>query len=158
MESEEEFFNQNLDDDNSDEQSKVKIFVISSSDDYVKLHLNLHQLKKIEIEELIKENYHHPYWQFSNEVIDMTKITRNLSINDIKRLTIETLNTNADASQISWDLSDASNISQLEKEEVKYESDDDSCGLKDKRKHQKLSKNQIKYLKTIFMTTDLTIR
>ena len=158
MESEEEFFNQNLDDDNSDEQSKVKLFVISSADYYVKLHLNLHQLKKIEIEELIKENHHHPYWQFSNEVIDMTKITRNLSINDIKRLTIETLNTNDDASQISWDLSDAFNISQLKKEEVKYESDDDSCGLKDKRKHQKLSKNQIKYLKTIFMTTDLTIR
>ena len=157
MESEEELFNQNLD-DNSDEQSKVKLLVISSADDYVKLHLNLHQLKKIEIEELIKENHHHPYWQFSNEVIDMTKITRNLSINDIKRLTIETLNTNADASQISWDLYDAFNISQLEKEEVKYESDDDSCGLKDKRKHQKLSKNQIKYLKTIFMTTDLTIR
>ena len=61
MESEEELFNQNLDDDNSDEQSKVKLFVISSADDYVKLHLNLHQLKKIEIEELIKENHHHPY-------------------------------------------------------------------------------------------------
>ena len=29
---------------------------------------------------------------------------------------------------------------------------------KDKRKHQKLSMNQIKYLNTIFMTTNLTIR
>ena len=61
MESEEELFNQNLDDDNSDEQSKVILFVISSAYDYVMLHLNLHQLKKIEIEELIKENHHHSY-------------------------------------------------------------------------------------------------
>ena len=73
-------------------------------------------------------------------------------------LALTDLDLEVDISQISWDLFEDSENSQLEKEKIKYESDNDSNGLKNKEKYQKLSKNQIKYLKTIFMTTELTIK
>ena len=158
MESEDDLFNQNLDDDNSEGVSKLKLFVISSTADYIQLHLNIHQLKQMEMEQIIVQNSSQNYSLFYQEIIDVTKATRSLTINDIKMLALKDLDWEVDISQISWDLFEHSENSQLEKEEIKYESDNDSNGLKNKDKHQKLSKNQIKYLKAIFMTTELTIK
>ena len=53
MESEDDLFNQNLDGDNSEQVSKLKLFVISSTADYIRLQLNIHQIKQIEIEHII---------------------------------------------------------------------------------------------------------
>ena len=134
MESEDDLFNQNLDDDNSEGVSKLKLFVISSTADYIQLHLNVHQIKQMEIEQIIQQNSSQNYSLFYQEIIDVTKATRSLKINDIKMLALKDLDWEVNISQISWDLFEDSENSQLEKEEIKFESDNDSNGLKNKEK------------------------
>ena len=41
MESEDDLFNQNIDDHNSEEVSKFKLFAIYNTADFIKLHINI---------------------------------------------------------------------------------------------------------------------
>ena len=75
MENENNLFNQNLDDDKSEQESKLKLFVISSTVDYIKLHMNLYQIKGIEIEQIIEQNSFQHYSLFYQEIIDVTKVS-----------------------------------------------------------------------------------
>ena len=92
MESEDDLFNQNVDDDdNSEGVSKLKLFVISSTADYIQLHLNILQIKQMEMEQIIQQNSSQNYSLFYQEIIDVTKATRSLTINDIKMLALKDL-------------------------------------------------------------------
>ena len=101
MESGDDLFNQNLDDDNSEKVFKLKLFAISSTVVYIKLHINIHQIKEMKIEQIIEQNSFRDYSLFYQDITDVTKTTRSLTFNDIKMLALKDLDLKVDISQIS---------------------------------------------------------
>ena len=78
MESEDEYIGQYLEDNNRDENTKARLFVVSSIDETIKIHINALELKDWCIDQLIAELNQNDNEQGIQEIIDVSKLTKGL--------------------------------------------------------------------------------
>ena len=141
-----------------DSSIRSKIFVVSSHEDQIKLHTNIFSLKNCDIKDLIDNDEDAFELQMSHIVIDTKQSTQGLNIEEVKMLWLQSLNPRIDPSLVSFNESESVCNSIQKEEEIKYKYEDEWCGLNNRNKFQKLSKDQIWFLKSILMTNALTIK
>ena len=78
MESEDEYIGQYLEDNNRDDNTKARLFVVSSLDDTIKIHINALEQKDWSIDQLIAELNKNNNKQGIQEIIDVSKLTKGL--------------------------------------------------------------------------------
>ena len=90
-------------------------------------------------------------------IVNINEESKNLSISEINNLAISSLGTKHRGSSKWLNMLDQSDISNSIKEENKYESDD-HLELKSRSKYQKLTVDQIKFIKNALIESKLTFK
>ena len=85
MKSEDEDMNQYLENTEGLEKDKIRIFVVSSVDDLIKIHINVFELKDKDMEEITQGFDGNILDQEVKEIIDTRKLTNKLTINEINQ-------------------------------------------------------------------------
>ena len=98
METEEDIMNHSFDEDSILEHAKIRTFVVSSFDDRIQIHVNAIDLKDWSIEELVKRINWKSQKHNLQQIIDISKLTKDLTVDQIKQQSINTLNPTVDAS------------------------------------------------------------
>ena len=152
MKSDNESDYEELTEEIKDSSIRSKIFVVSSHEDQIKLHTNIFSLKNCDIKDLIDNDEDAFELQMSHIVIDTKQSTQGLNIEEVKMLWLQSLNLRIDPSLDSFNESESVCNSIQKEEEIKYKYEDEWCWLNNRNKFQKLSKDQIWFLKSILMT------
>ena len=92
MKSEEEYANECLEFQNFLEHSEARTFVVSNIDNRTQIHINALEFKYLVIEELVIWINHNAQNYVKQQTVDVTKITKNLTTNQIDQLSIKALN------------------------------------------------------------------
>ena len=92
MESEEEYANEGLEDQKILEHSEARTFVVSNIDNWTQIHINAQEFKYLVIEELVIWINHNTQNYVKQQTVDATKITKNLTTNQVDQLSIKALN------------------------------------------------------------------
>ena len=113
-------------------------------------------MKNLEIEELKKvERQSINSLHFGN-IIDVTKIIKSLTLDKIKQISIAELNPNLQLNQLKSNTVENTVNLESADNQIESESNDGLHGLNDRKKYQKLSLDQVCYIKTIYKSTSLT--
>ena len=140
------------------EQFRDSAIVISNISNALFIHTNIFNIKDQNIE---YENNTYISDDFtSNEfnMVDVSLLTNKLQIDDIKLLTVNTLNpqikiTKEELKSLSNEIESLKN-----KDDCSFVVEDSSYGLVNRRKGEKLSYNQIKFLKGILSDTSIPVK
>ena len=158
MGSEDEHISQYFEENNSLEDTKTRMVIISCINNWIQIHINVSEMKDQSTEELVQEYNGQTFDHSSQDIIDITKTTRNLTMDEIKQLSIKTMMPEADISQLNWEnLGEVRNLQSLE-ENVKEATEDESYGLSCRRKYEKLSLDQILFIKSLPENTEISIK
>ena len=127
---------------------KDNIAVISMNNNTFYNHVNIFDLKpdddlQVELDE--QSNSQH----ISDTIFDISKITQKIELDEITSLTLKTLNPHIDISKNEIKEMDAKIKSNRSESDIQLIVEDASYGLKNRRKGEKLSYDQISFLKLL---------
>ena len=111
-------------------------------------NLKIDELKKVELQSINSLHY--------ENIIDVKKITKSLTLNKIKQISIAELNPNLELNQLKSNTVENSVNLESADNEIESESNDGLHGLNDRKKNQKLSLDKVLYIKIIYESTSLT--
>ena len=155
MASEEDIMDHSFDEDSILERAKIRTFVVSSIDNRIQIHVNALELKDLNIEELAKRINWKSLEHDQQPIIDISKLTKDLTIDQIKQQSIKVLNLAIDASLLSYNYSGNSrNISEIN-EDMNQDSEDESFGLKSRKKYENYLKIKYDILNLYLQTPEL---
>ena len=158
MENEEDYISEDSSEDIDGNLEKIRLVVISSYNDTIKTHTNAAFLRNLKIEEIIKNKKEEKKDNKSSTIIDPSKITKKLDICQVNELSIKELSPKIDYSINYASFTDNPNKFVSMDEEDKHDLDQNSFGLNHRTKNQKLSYDQIWFLKNIINTSNLPIK
>ena len=150
--------NQYLENTEGLEKDKIRIFVVSSVDDLIKIHINVFELKDKDMEEITQGFDGNILDQEVKEIIDTRKLTNKLTIDEINQHWLKSIYPGINASQIIRKSKEDSQNLQSSIIEINHDSVDECFGLDVRRKNEKLSEDQINYIKSKFINTGVTIQ
>ena len=158
MNSEEEFIVQEIENDKNKGKNKIRLLVVSSWDNQSKIDIDSNSLMDLTIKDLMQTDNDIVDNQHLTTIVNINEESKNLSISEINNLAISSLGTKHRGSSKWLSMLDQSDISNSIEEGNKYESDDDHLGLKSRSKYQKLTVDQIKFIKNVLIESKLTFK
>ena len=96
MEIKEDAISENSSEENDENLEKIRLVVISSQNDTIKIHTNATSLRNLNMEGIaihMREEIKESNFQ---TIVDISKMARELNINQINKLSIKTLNPDLD--------------------------------------------------------------
>ena len=140
----------------NDEQFRSKFIVISNHCDHISVHTNANQLKDSKIEELKYEQEEELDTGAVKNIVDVSQITRNLTSKEIRLLTLHDLISDIEASQTNFSFIEKLNKTNTFNEMIWVDDNDNSYGLENRSKFEKLSKEQTLFIKEVLIQADLS--
>ena len=122
------------------------------------IRANIIDLKEYEFDQLDQANNYKDGDQIKAEISDITQVTKSLTQVGIMHLAFRYLDRNISIDQTELKLADNSNEMIIDHEDFKNEYADCSFGLKNRVKYEKLSEDQINFLKKTINDLKLTTR
>ena len=111
-------------------------------------NLEIEELKKVELQSINSLHF--------ESIIDVTKITKSLTLDKIEQISIVELNPNLELNQLKSNTVENTVNLESADNEIELESNDGLHGLNDRKKYPKLSLDQVCCIKTIYESTSLT--
>ena len=158
MEIKEDAFSENSSEENDENPEKIRLVVISSQNDTIKIHTNAISLRNLNMEDIaiyMREEIKESNFQ---TIVDISKMARELNINQIKELSIKTLNPDLDYLIGEDSFINNSVKYDIKNEENKDDLDHNSFGLNHRTKNQKLTRDQVWFLKNTIDASNMTIK
>ena len=121
--------------------------MISNHNDILFIHNNVNILKDKEVDELVKSTRKEITQEVTPLIFDITKATKELTINQIKDIIIKTLLPDFDASENDSNAFNGADYENNMNEENKNATHKNCFGLDNRQRNEKLSKDQILFLK-----------
>ena len=152
--------NENNSDSNSDanlEITKSSAVVVSSNNDQISIHTNILVLKSKSIEEYDNLNFDNKKDQTEGTIIDVNRLVYKHDIEGIKSLILDEINHKINDNCKYSDIFDDENKSNESHLDNKYKDNDTLWGLEDRSKFQKLTSDQMKKLKEMMSSTDMSL-
>ena len=96
MEIKEDAFSKNSSEENDENPEKIRLVVISSQNDTIKIHTNATSLRNLNMEDIAIHKREEIKESNFQTIVDISKMAIELNINQIKELSIKTLNPDLD--------------------------------------------------------------
>ena len=153
---EDESDNQDFDHIDSDQSGRSKFVAVSCHDDRMSIHINAIKLKECEEDDEHFENSTQIYQDDSQVIFDVSKMTRNLTAREIKQTILNYLTPDNHISNLYLDSIENLKQTKVDNKFIYLEDDKNSFELENRVKFEKLTKEQISFLKEVLLQSDLS--
>ena len=122
-----------MEDQNILEHSTARRFVVSNIDNWTQIHINTLEFKDLAIKELVIRINHKTQNYVKQQTVDVIKITKNLTTDQIDQLSIKVLNSEVNISQFKLNYDRNSSDLKKAEEDVNYDSEEGFFRLKNRK-------------------------
>ena len=156
MESDDQQYNDNINKLRSKPKHRSLQMLLSSIEDNICIHteLNISNIENMPVHE--EETKDEDLNKHSGNIFDINSNTKNLTSEEIKERCIEALLDSTKEQNESYNQSEFEVISYVDDEKRLKDEDKNDFGLKERTKYQKLTHDQLKFLKNIINKSNLT--